>query len=79
MRNRLQTLIGLKGDAENRRIDVRTLSDETGVSRQTIYSWLDHKTQRFDAPVLNAFCKYFRCGVGELIEYIPDEPVKELA
>lgn len=72
MLNRLPALIGKRQTETNAVIDVAALSEATGVSRTTIYNWLDGKMRRFDADTIEAFCKYFGCNVGDLLVYEPD-------
>ena len=58
---------------ENRRITLTEISEETGVGWGTVNRWKRADIDRFDASVLSAFCAYFECGVGDLLEYLPDE------
>ena len=67
MINKLPSLIGKKQQEENRVIGVAELAKETGVSRETIYKWIDGEATRFDGKVIEAFCKYFNCDVGDLL------------
>lgn len=73
MLNRLPALIGKKQNETNAVIDVSALSEATGVSRTTIYNWLEGKMRRFDADTIEAFCAYFGCNVGDLLIYEPKE------
>lgn len=70
MINRLPSLIGRKQQEENRVIDVATIASETGVSRQTIYNWLNGDVTMYSAGTIEALCRYFQCGVGDLLEYV---------
>lgn len=77
MINRLPALIGQKQVNENRVINVATIAQETGLSRQTIYSWLNNELQRFDKDTIEILCKYFKCDVGDLLtvaEKLPEAP-----
>lgn len=77
--NRLAALIGEKQARENRVINVMTLAEEAGVTRQTVASWLSGEVRRFDEPVIVAFCKYFstedkKCNIGDLLYIEWDNP-----
>lgn len=69
VKNRLAALMGEKQVRTNEIVNVATVAAGTGLSRQTIYSWLDNKVERFDAPTISAFCRYFKCGVGDLLVF----------
>lgn len=70
--NRLPALMGEKQAKENRVINVATISEETGVSRQTIYQWLRGDVSQFRAETIEALCDYFECDVADLL-YIKRE------
>ena len=67
--NRLKILIAEKEFREKRKLPYRIISEETGVSITSITAYATQKVARFDAPVLQAFCKYFNCGVGDILFY----------
>lgn len=72
--NRLQSLIAEKGERERRTITVVELSEATEINRQTIHDWKNNTIKRFDADVIEAFLKYFQCGISDLLVYEPDKP-----
>lgn len=78
MLNQLTTQMGAKQMRENRIINVVVVSKETGIPRQTLYNWIDGNVTRFDVSIIVRLCKYFNCGVGDLIVYVPDEDDEEL-
>ncbi len=69
--SKLAALIGEKQTRENRVISVAAMAKETGIPKQTIYNWLNGDIRRFDADIIEAFCKYFACDVGDLLRYTP--------
>lgn len=77
MINRLPALIGQKQVNENRVINVATIADETGLSRQTIYSWLNNELQRVEVGTIEALCRYFKCDVGDLLTIVDQLPEKQ--
>ena len=70
--SKLPALIGEKQTRENRVISVATIAKETGIPKQTIYNWLNGDIRRFDADIIEGFCKYFGCDVGDLLTYVAD-------
>ena len=68
--SKLPTLIGKKQIEENAVINVATIAGETGISRTTVYNWLSGDIKRFDAETIEAFCRYFRCDVGDLLTVV---------
>ena len=53
-------------------ISLTEISKKSGIGWGTINRWKRSEVDRFDASVLSALCEYFECGVGDLIEYVPD-------
>lgn len=70
-----ETLRRQKALAENRDISLRRVSGETGLAQLTILKIKAVNPDRFDAKTLSTLCAYFGCGVGDLLEYVPDEVV----
>lgn len=56
-------------------IEIKEIAAKTGLHRETVANLLEGKTTRFDAPVLDAICKYFNIPPGPIpfIVYEPDE------
>jgi putative transcriptional regulator len=69
IKNRLKILIAEKEVKENRKLTLRTISQEAGVSTNSLTAYTNQNVDRFDAPVLEAFCKYFNCGIGDILFY----------
>ncbi len=75
--NRFGILLAEKRMKEKRSISLAEVAEETGVSRPALYAWSNNTVTRFDVPVMNALCKYFGVGPGDLFEYIEDAPKKK--
>ena len=67
IKNRLKILIAEKEVKENRKLTLRIISEEAGVSTNSLTAYNNQDVVRFDALVLEAFCKYFNCGVGDIL------------
>lgn len=58
---------------------IKDLAAATGIGADTLGRFADGRTQRFDAPVLDALCAHFGCQPGDLLEYVADAPTVEAA
>ena len=65
--NRVSTLLGTK------RATIRDLSNDAGLAYVTAHALYHGSTTRVDFDVLNKLCRYFGCGVGDLLVYRPDD------
>lgn len=54
----------------------RTTAEEitkaTGLGKSTISKFRNSKNANLNVNTLNKLCKYFKCKIQDLIEYIPD-------
>lgn len=76
VRANLQKLMGEKGQREHRRISLRTVANETKLTRYLIYGMDAGTVQCFPKNALVVLCDYFNCTPGELLtlEDVPDDP-----
>lgn len=44
----------------------------TGLARNTVAGMYNETTARLDLETLDAICQHYGCGIGELLEYVPD-------
>lgn len=44
----------------------------TGLARNTVAGLYNETTARLDLDTLNAICQHYECGIGELLEHVPD-------
>lgn len=56
-----------------KRISMVDLEKETGITRKTISKLYHEKTKMFDEEVLDKLCKFFKCPLSDLLEYIETE------
>lgn len=68
--NRLIETWNLKENRENRRITIREVADQTGVSRDVIGRMLNGKTGRYDDKVLAALCDFFDVRDGDPVPFL---------
>jgi len=67
IKNRLKILIAEKEIRENRKLTLRIISQEARVSTNSLTAYNNQDVVRFDAPVLEAFCQYFNCDIGDIL------------
>lgn len=54
------------------KLKITDVARETGLHRNTISLLYKETAQRVDFETLEALCKYFKCGVGDLLEFIDE-------
>ncbi len=55
-----------------RKVNLRQVQRDTGFEYSTVARWMKSKVTQVDFPVLEAWCKYLDCNVGDLLEYKAD-------
>ncbi len=65
--NRISILMGA------RRMGITDLAREAGVAYNTAYGLYRGTTRRIDFDTVEKLCRFFGCGVGDLLVYRPDE------
>jgi putative transcriptional regulator len=65
--NKFGVLLAQKEAILKRNIPLTEVERETGVTRKTLQQWSNNTVTRFDAPVIDALCKYFDCQPGDLL------------
>lgn len=76
VRSNLYLLMAQKAARERRRITLRTVSDETGISYYTLSAIAKETIREYPRDVLAQLCVYFQCNVGDLLTLteVPDTP-----
>jgi putative transcriptional regulator len=59
-----------------KKLKISDLARETGLHRNTITLLYKEEATRVELDAMEKLCIYFDCSVGELFEYVPDEPQK---
>ena len=70
--NRFSLLLAEKRIHEKRTISISEIARDTGIARKTLLAWANNTVTRFDAPVIDALCRYFGVKPGDLFEYVDD-------
>lgn len=74
IRFHLAKLIADKGFRERRRLELGEIAVATGIHRSTLSRVLNKAGVNLTADNMSRLCAYFGCTLGELAEYVPDEP-----
>jgi DNA-binding Xre family transcriptional regulator len=80
VRNRLLELIQERERKINRRIKLKDLASFVGVTNHTISSWIRNDVRKYEAQIIEGFCDYFDCEIGDLLyfEMVEAEDTGEL-
>ena len=80
IRSKLKYLRVKKEEEESRKLTYKVITEETGLSEGVLVRLINSNFERVETPTLNTLCRYFQCGIGELLEYVPDAaPAEETA
>lgn len=75
LRYKVRELLAEKSFVENRRITFKELCDVSGVSRQTLTRMVNQRGYITGTDTLEKLCAYFNCGVGEVLEFVPNDRI----
>lgn len=60
---------------EKNRMKIPQLQELSSVNKNTLYAIYNNSATRVDLSVINRICAALNCQPGDLLEYVPDEPV----
>lgn len=72
IRCNINVLLAQKENREGRKIPYRVITEETRLSSGVMTRLVNSEFDRVERGTLDTLCRYFACGVGDLLEYIPD-------
>lgn len=73
MNSKLSLLVAARQMEQGQRPGIRTIAAASGASVSTVQRLMNNSIKRVPLDDLAMLCKYFRCQVGDILEYIPDE------
>jgi DNA-binding Xre family transcriptional regulator len=73
--NRVPELCAKKfGGAD--KVNVSQIQKSTLLTYSTVRRWVKDEIDRYDAPALEAWCKYLNCQPGDILQYVPSDGEK---
>jgi putative transcriptional regulator len=72
IRIKVKYLLDEKAFAEKRQITLLEVAKETGISRSTLNRVANVINYNTNTDTLDRLCKYFKCDLSELCQYIED-------
>lgn len=73
LRFKVAERIAEKEFREKSRIKVMDISEATGINRMTLSKLLNHHDVNIQTDILDRLCRYFKCQVSDLVEYIDED------
>lgn len=56
-------------------LSIIDLAEKIGITRQALSKLVNNQLKEFDGEVLDKLCKYFKCDVGDILKFVPEEKV----
>ena len=72
--NTVKIRVAEKELREGRKLTYRTIAKETGLTTGALTAYFNQRVKRFDAPTLEAFCRFFGCQPGDLLIFSDAPP-----
>lgn len=73
LRLKLQEALAKKSFSEGRRIDWLEVASHTDIHRVTLSKLMNQRGYNTSMSILDRLCRYFKCQIEDLVEYVPDE------
>lgn len=73
MKSNLLVLIAQKAQKENRRITLRSVARDLGISKHTVYALSRNQLVEYPKDVLERLCTYFDCKLDDLFTLEEEE------
>jgi putative transcriptional regulator len=67
VRSNLLVLVAQKAQAEKRRISLRAVERDTGISYYTLNAIANGTIKEYPSEVIATLCEYFKCDIGDLL------------
>ncbi len=77
IRLRLTELLADASFRRGRRVELNEVAQATGIHRTTLSKMINVRGYNATLANVDALCKFFGCGVGEVATYVPDEEVSK--
>ena len=70
MRSNILVLMAEKAQREQKRLTLKRVSDETGVSYYTLNAIAHDTIKEYPRVALASLCEYFSCDIGDLLTVV---------
>ena len=70
---------GVISGTEARLPPLSKMSADIGISEAAILAWLSGGATRYDKVAIEKICRFLRCSVGDLLQYVPEVGEREHA
>jgi putative transcriptional regulator len=64
--------MGQKSQRDGRRITLRTVAEETGLTKHTVYKIADNTIKEYPKTAIVKLCDYFSCELQDLLTLVDD-------
>ena len=78
LRFKIKEMIARREFEEGRRITIAEVAEGAGIHRVTLSKMINRRGFSTSTEHIDGLCRYFECKVDDLIEYVPDELVRDL-
>ncbi len=75
IRLRLTELLADASFRRGRRVELLEVAQATGIHRTTLSKMVNVRGYNATLSNIDALCKFFGCGVGDIATYVPDRDV----
>lgn len=79
IRLRLTELMADATFKRGQRVELKEVAEATGLHRTTLYRMVNLRGYNATLNNIDALCRFFGCGVGDVAVYVPDEEVPQAA
>ncbi len=77
LRFKIKEMIARREFEEGRRITIAEVAKGAGIHRVTLSKMINRRGFSTSTDHIDGLCRYFDCKVEDLVEYVPDELVRE--
>ncbi|MBL4832673.1 MAG: helix-turn-helix transcriptional regulator [Pseudomonas sp.] len=77
LRFKIKEMIARREFEEGRRVTIAEVAEGAGIHRVTLSKMINRRGFSTSTDHIDGLCRHFDCRVEDLVEYIPDDQVKE--
>ncbi len=77
LRFKLKEMIAKREFTDGRKITIGEVAEETSIHRMTRSRMINQKGYNTGSENLNRMCKYFKCPIEDIVEYVDEDNIKK--